>query len=185
MPPSNALIPFLDLVTPHVEMDEERLSVFRGALRSGGFVGGAAVENFERMFAEFCDVRHAAGVASGTDALLFALLAAGVKPGDTVVTVPNTFIATTEAIRQAGARPDFVDIDERSYTMDAVKLLRYLETECTRGRNAQVVSTEPTVCLALATWDFEAVVGEQPKVALAILRELAGRLRESTEAHRH
>jgi dTDP-4-amino-4,6-dideoxygalactose transaminase len=140
MPPSNALIPFLDLVTPHVELEEELLSVFRGALRTGGFVGGAAVENFERMFAEFCDVRHAAGVASGTDALLFALLAAGVKPGDTVVTVPNTFIATTEAIRQAGARPDFVDIDERSYTMDAVKLLRYLETECTRGRNAQVVS---------------------------------------------
>lgn len=54
-----------------------------------------------------------------------------------------------------------------------------------KPRNAQVVSTEPTVCLALATWDFEAVVGEQPSVALAILRELAGRLRESTEAHRH
>ena len=54
-----------------------------------------------------------------------------------------------------------------------------------KPRNAQVVSTEPTVCLALATWDFEAVVAEQPSVALAILRELAGRLRESTETHRH
>src|SRR5688500_11085828 len=137
---SNAPIPFLDLVTPHVELEEELLSVLRGALRTGAFVGGAAVENFERMFAEFCDVRHAAGVSSGTDALLFALLAAGVKPGDTVVTVPNTFIATTEAIRQAGARPDFVDVDERSYTMDPVTLLRYLEPECTRGRNAPVVS---------------------------------------------
>jgi dTDP-4-amino-4,6-dideoxygalactose transaminase len=140
MAPSNAPIPFLDLVTPHVELEGELLSVFRGALRTGGFVGGPAVENFERMFAEFCGVRHAVGAASGTDALLFALLAAGVKPGDTVVTVPNTFIATTEAIRQAGARPDFVDIDERSYTMDPVRLLRYLETECTRGRNGQVVS---------------------------------------------
>jgi CRP/FNR family transcriptional regulator, cyclic AMP receptor protein len=54
-----------------------------------------------------------------------------------------------------------------------------------KPRNAQVVSTEPTVCLALATWDFEAVVAEQPSVALAILRELAGRLRETTDAHRH
>jgi hypothetical protein len=113
MAPSNAPIPFLDLVTPHVELEEELLSVFRGALRTGGFVGGSAVDDFERTFAEFCGVRHAVGVASGTDALLFALLAADVKPGDTVVTVPNTFIATTEAIRQAGA-PDFVDVDERT-----------------------------------------------------------------------
>lgn len=133
-------IPFLDLVTPHVELEAELVSVFRGALRTGGFVGGSAVEDFERTFAEFCGVRHAVGVSSGTDALLFALLAAGVKPGDTVVTVPSTFIATTEAICQAGARPDFVDIDERSYTMDPVMLLRYLETECARGPNAQVVS---------------------------------------------
>jgi dTDP-4-amino-4,6-dideoxygalactose transaminase len=140
MAPGNAPIPFLDLVTPHVELEEELVSVFRGALRTGGFVGGSAVEHFERTFAEFCDVRHAVGVASGTDALLFALLAAGVKPGDTVVTVPNTFIATTEAIRQAGARPDFVDVDERSYTMDPVKLLRYVEIECARGPNGQVVS---------------------------------------------
>jgi dTDP-4-amino-4,6-dideoxygalactose transaminase len=140
MAPSNAPIPFLDLVTPHVELEEELLSVFRGALRTGGFVGGSAVDDFERTFAEFCGVRHAVGVASGTDALLFALLAADVKPGDTVVTVPNTFIATTEAIRQAGAQPDFVDVDERTYTMDPVQLLRYLETECARGRNGQVVS---------------------------------------------
>ena len=138
--PLRAPIPFLDLVTPHLELEEELLSVFRGALRTGGFVGGPAVEGFEQRFAEFCDVPHAVGVASGTDALLFALLAAGVKPGDTVVTVPNTFIATTEAIRQAGAQPDFVDVDERTYTMDPVKLLRYLESECTRGPNGQVVS---------------------------------------------
>ncbi len=140
MSSSKAPIPFLDLITPHVELEEELLSVFRDVLRTAGFVGGSLVDGFERKFAEFCDVGHAAGVASGTDALLFALLAAGVKPGDTVVTVPNTFIATTEAIRQAGARPDFVDVDERSYTMDPVKLLRYLETECARGSSGQVVS---------------------------------------------
>ena len=88
------------------------------------------VEEFERDFAAFCDAEHCVGVSNGTDALRFALIAAGVKPGDTVVTVPNTFIATTEAISQAGARPDFVDIDERTYNMDPEKLREYLETQC-------------------------------------------------------
>ena len=72
----------------------------------------------------------ASGVSSGTDALRFALTAAGVQPGDIVLTVPHTFIATTEAISQAGARPDFVDIDARTYTMDPEKLREYLETQC-------------------------------------------------------
>jgi dTDP-4-amino-4,6-dideoxygalactose transaminase/predicted glycosyltransferase len=90
------------------------------------------VESFEREFAEFCSARHCVGAASGTDALRFALMAAGVEPRDTVVTVPNTFIATTEAISQAGARPEFVDVDQRTYTMDPDKLRTYLETECTR-----------------------------------------------------
>jgi dTDP-4-amino-4,6-dideoxygalactose transaminase len=69
-------------------------------------------------------------VGNGTDALRFALIAAGVQPGDTIVTVPNTFIATTEAISQAGARPDFVDVDESTYNMDARKLREYLEMQC-------------------------------------------------------
>ena len=73
---------------------------------------------------------YSVGVSSGTDALRFALMAAGVQPGDIVVTVPHTFIATTEAISQAGARPDFVDIDERTYNMDPEKLRQYLETQC-------------------------------------------------------
>src|SRR6185436_1061762 len=85
-----------------------------------------------REVAEFCSVRHAVGVSSGTDALRFALIAAGVRPGDTVVTVPNTFIATTEAVSQAGAHPAFVDVDQRTYTLDPEKLRGYLETECIR-----------------------------------------------------
>jgi dTDP-4-amino-4,6-dideoxygalactose transaminase len=127
----NGKVPFLDLVTPHVELEEELVAVFTTALRTAAFVGGPEVEHFEREFAEFCGVRHCVGVGSGTDALRFALMAAGVQPGETVVTVPNTFIATTEAICQAGTRPDFVDIDDRTYTMDPDKLRRYLETECT------------------------------------------------------
>jgi dTDP-4-amino-4,6-dideoxygalactose transaminase len=88
------------------------------------------VEEFEKEFAVFCGTEHCVGVGSGTDALRFALIAAGVRPGDTVVTVPNTFIATSEAISQAGARPDFVDIEERTFNMDAGKLREYLEKRC-------------------------------------------------------
>lgn len=127
----NPNVPFLDLLTPHQDLEEELVAVFRTALKTAGFVGGPEVEGFEREFANFCGVQHAVGVASGTDALRFALIAAGVKPGDTVVTVPNTFIATTEAIGQAGARPDFVDIDTRTYTMDPEKLHGYVEACCT------------------------------------------------------
>ena len=73
-------------------------------------------------------------VSSGTDALRFALMAAGVQPGDVVVTVPHTFIATTEAISQAGAHPEFVDVDERTYNMSAERLREYLEKQCTTDR---------------------------------------------------
>ena len=86
------------------------------------------------------------GVASGTDALRFALMAAGVRSGDIVITVPNTFIATTEAISQAGARPDFVDIDERTYTMDPTKLRQYLETKCTWDMKSKRAFHKETGC---------------------------------------
>ena len=124
-------IPFLDLVTPHVELEQELAEVFRKALRTAGFIGGPMVEDFEKAFATFCETRHSVAVSSGTDALRFALMASGVKPGDVVVTVPHTFIATTEAISQAGALPEFVDIDERTYNMDPAKLGEYLEQLCT------------------------------------------------------
>ncbi len=89
------------------------------------------VEQFESAFAEFSGTKYCVGVASGTDALRFALIAGGVKSGDVVITVPNTFIATTEAISQAGAEPRFVDIDERTYNMDPVKVREYVENSCT------------------------------------------------------
>jgi dTDP-4-amino-4,6-dideoxygalactose transaminase len=140
----NGKTPFLDLVTPHLELEEELVSVFRSALKTAGFVGGPMVEDFEREFAQFCGVQYCVGVGSGTDALRFALIAAGVQPGDTVVTVPNTFIATTEAISQADARPDFVDIDERTYTMDPEKLRIYLESECTHDHKVGRVVSKRT-----------------------------------------
>src|ERR1700685_2013034 len=97
-------IPFLDLVTPHAELRAELVEVLNKALDTAGFIGGPMVAGFEQDFAKFCDAAHCVGVNSGTDALRFALIAAGIGPGDIVVTVPNTFIATTEAISQAGAQ---------------------------------------------------------------------------------
>lgn len=137
-------IPFLDLVTVHRELRQELRSIFETALDSAGFVGGHMVQEFERDFAEFCEARFCVGMGSGTDALRLALIAAGVRPGDTVVTVPLTFIATTEAISQAGARPDFVDVDARTYTMHPEKLRAYLETECTPNRETGRVVSKRT-----------------------------------------
>ncbi|MGO9085591.1 MAG: DegT/DnrJ/EryC1/StrS family aminotransferase [Candidatus Sulfotelmatobacter sp.] len=133
-------IPFLDLVTPHVELEQELTAVFHKALRSAGFIGGPMVEEFEKAFAAFCDASHSVAVSSGTDALRFALMASGVKPDEVVVTVPHTFIATTEAISQAGALPEFVDIDERTYNMDPAKLGKYLENQCTVDDAGKLVS---------------------------------------------
>jgi dTDP-4-amino-4,6-dideoxygalactose transaminase len=137
---SNNGIPFLDLVTPHVELEQELTKVFQQALRTAGFIGGPMVENFEKAFAVFCETKHSVAVNSGTDALRFALMAAGVRNGDVVVTVPHTFIATTEAISQAGALPEFVDIDERTYNMDPDKLREYLEQKCTKDASGKLIS---------------------------------------------
>ena len=133
-------IPFLDLVTPHLELEEELSEVFCKALRTAGFIGGPMVEDFEKAFALFCHTSHAVAVNSGTDALRFALMACGVKPGDVVVTVPHTFIATTEAISQAGALPEFVDIDEQTYNMDPADLQAYLESRCTKNESGKLIS---------------------------------------------
>src|SRR6185369_6000301 len=128
--PSGDRIPFIDLVTPHQELAIELVAVFEKALSTGGFIGGPMVEEFEKAFAAYCQAVECVGLASGTDAVRFALMAAGVKAGDVVVTVPHTFIATTEAVSQAGARPDFVDIDERTYCMNPLELRRYLDEKC-------------------------------------------------------
>lgn len=132
-------IPFIDLVSPHLELEEEIIDICRRSLRQGAFIGGPIVEGFERNFAQFCGTPHCAGVGSGTDALRFALIAAGVKPGDTAVTVSNTFIATVEAISQAGAIPSFVDIDESTFNMDPEMLLEYLEVRCDTGADGRPV----------------------------------------------
>jgi dTDP-4-amino-4,6-dideoxygalactose transaminase len=144
-------IPFLDLSGPHIALEKELTDVFITALRGGKFVGGAAVENLERQFALFCGVNHAIAVSSGTDALRFALFAAGVKPGDIAITVPNTFIATTEAISQVGANPVFVDVDAQTYTMSPRKLEAFFQKNCrtdkTTGKTVLKESGEPVTAI--------------------------------------
>jgi len=120
-------IPFLDLKAPHLELEEDLVAVFRDSLRNASFVGGSQGQGFEEEFAKFCESKYCIAVHSGTDALRFALIAAGIGPGDEVITVPNTFIATTEAISQTGATPAFVDIDEQTYNMDPNHLEDYLK----------------------------------------------------------
>jgi dTDP-4-amino-4,6-dideoxygalactose transaminase len=177
---TNDQISFLDLVSPHQELESELVEVFRKSLRDAAFVGGPAVAEFEKKFASFCDSPYCVGVASGTDAVRFALTAAGVKPGDIVVTVPHTFIATTEAISQAGARPDFVDIDEHTYCMDPEKLREYLEQECTvnestgklmnRKLNAPVTAVVP-VHIYGQTADMDPILKLARKYKLIVVED--------------
>ena len=99
-------------------MREQLDAAIAAVIDASAFAGGPFVAQFEKEFAAYCGAAHAVGVGNGTDALWFALLAAGVGPDDEVITVPNTFMATVEAISFCGARPVFVDIDEATYTLD-------------------------------------------------------------------
>ena len=123
-------VPFADLRAMHEEVRGEIEAAWRGLVDRSAFIGGPAVAEFERAFAEYCEVPHAVGVGSGTDALRIALQAVGIRAGDLVLTVPHTFIATVEGITQAGASPVFIDIEADSYTMDPVLVEEYLERGC-------------------------------------------------------
>lgn len=115
-------IPFLDLKAQNSGLKAEILPIWAEILDSAAFIGGAYVTAFEEEFASLTRTRYCIALNSGTDALRFILLALGLNPGDEVLTVPNTFIATTEAISQAGGRPVFVDIDPETYTLDPGKI---------------------------------------------------------------
>jgi len=177
---NNTKIPFLDLVTPHQELEQELLAVTKKAFETAGFIGGPMVEEFEREFAKFCDTRFCIGVNSGTDALRFALMAAGIEQGDVVITVPHTFIATTEAISQAGAQIAFVDIDEDTYAMDPAKLREYLENKCefdaARGKltekaSGRVVSAVVPVHLYGQTADMDPILELAEKYNLILIED--------------
>ena len=111
-------VPFLDLKAQYESIRDEIAEALQQVLDNTAFAGGPFVESFEKDFASFCACEHAIGVGSGTTALWIALSGLGIGPGDEVITVPNTFIATAEAISFCGATPVFVDVDERTYNMN-------------------------------------------------------------------
>lgn len=115
-------IPFVNLKVQYESIKDEINIAIQEVIKSCAFAGGPFVEKFEKNFASFCQCRCAIGVGSGTEALWLTLMALGIGSGDEVITVPNTFIATAEAISLCGAKPVFVDIDETTHTMDPILL---------------------------------------------------------------
>lgn len=122
-------VPFLDLKAQNCALKAEILPLWEEILESASFIGGKHVTSFEDEFAQAFDVDHCIAVNSGTDALRFMFLALGLKRGDEVITVPNTFIATAEAITQAGGKIVFVDVDPNTYNMDPSKLESAITTK--------------------------------------------------------
>jgi len=114
-------IPLVDLKRQHDEIRGEISSEIENVIDSGRFILGGCVKSFEEEFAEYCGAKYGVGVASGSDALTLSMKAIGVGPGDEVITVPNTFISTADAISRNGGRPVFVDVNQ-TYTMDASKV---------------------------------------------------------------
>ena len=115
-------VPFLDLKAQYATIKDEIAAALQQVLDNTAFAGGPFVAAFEKDFAAYCTTKHAVGVGNGTEALWMALIALGVGAGDEVITVPDTFIATAEAISFCGAKPVFVDVDEKTYNMDPAKL---------------------------------------------------------------
>ncbi|MFH0879492.1 MAG: DegT/DnrJ/EryC1/StrS family aminotransferase [Lentisphaerota bacterium] len=111
-------VPFLDLKAQYVSIKPDIDAAIQSVIDQTSFAGGPFVSRFEEAFAAYCQAPCAATVGNGTDALWLALWALGVGPGDEVITAPNTFIATVEAISLCGAKPVFVDADERTYTIN-------------------------------------------------------------------
>ncbi|MGO7864080.1 DegT/DnrJ/EryC1/StrS family aminotransferase [Rhizobium ruizarguesonis] len=116
------MIPFLDLKAQYQSIKSEIDAAVLGVLASGQYILGEEVARLEQEFADYCNVKHAIAVNTGTSALHLSLLAAGVGPGDEVITVPFTFVATVSAICYAGARPVFVDVEPVTLTMDPSQL---------------------------------------------------------------
>lgn len=115
-------IPLVDLKAQYLSIRKEIDDAIQKVLQQTDFIGGDAVREFEEAFGEFCGVKHVIGVANGTDAIHLTLRACGIGNGDEVITAVNTFIATSEAISAAGAKPVFVDNDDATYTIDVSKI---------------------------------------------------------------
>ncbi|MGB8214517.1 MAG: DegT/DnrJ/EryC1/StrS family aminotransferase [Anaerolineales bacterium] len=136
---SNPTVPFVDLRAQHEEVRPQIEAAIADVINRSSFIGGSYVSAFEREFAGYLGVKEVVGCANGTDSLWLAFTVAGVKPGDAVITVPNTFIATTEAITRCGALPLFVDCSLATASMDMSALKTFLAKHCVRGDDGSVI----------------------------------------------
>jgi len=116
------VIPFVDLKSQYDSIKDEIDDAIQSVLNNTSFIMGEELKKFEEEFAWFCNVKYAIGVANGSDALILALRACDIGEGNEVITVPHTFIATTEAISNVGGKVVFVDIDPKTYTIDVSKI---------------------------------------------------------------
>jgi dTDP-4-amino-4,6-dideoxygalactose transaminase len=132
-------VPFVDLKRQHGPLREEIHERLDEALDTSAFILGEQVALLEAEFAAYCGARYGIGVGNGTDALTLALAALGVERGDCVLSVPNTFIATAEAISNCGATPVFVDCDAATYTMDPAEFDRHLRLRCRRNGGGELI----------------------------------------------
>jgi dTDP-4-amino-4,6-dideoxygalactose transaminase len=137
------VVPFFDLTRQYQGIKDEILSATQRVYEKGRFILGEEVSTFEKEFSHYCGVRYGVGVGSGTDALYLALKAAGIGEGDEVVTVANSFIATALAISFAGAKPLFVDIDPKTYTMDPNSLELLLKRQRAKGSRRKIKAILP------------------------------------------
>jgi dTDP-4-amino-4,6-dideoxygalactose transaminase len=156
------LVPFVNLRAEYSERKAEIDEAVHRVLESGWFILGPELEEFEREFAEFCGARFALGVGSGTDALFLALRALGIGPGDEVITVAHTFIATALAISFTGATPVFVDVDEETYT---------IEPRCIAAAITARTKAIVPVHLYGQSADMAAIMGIADKHHLAIVED--------------
>jgi len=166
-------VPFLDLKIQYKQIEHEVMPMITEAMANGAFIGGEQVSCFEAEFARFCNGSHCVGVNSGTDALRFALMAVGVGPGDEVITVANTFIATTEAISQVGAKPVFIDIYPDTCNMDPNKLEDYLKNRL--KRNASSLKPRPKAVIPVhlygQTADMDPILEIAQKNNIAVIED--------------
>ena len=169
----SAEVPFLDLVAQHRELRPALLKVLSDALDEAMFADGPEVERFEAAFAAFGGYRHVVAVANGTDALRIALQAMDIGPGKRVVTVPNTFIATTEAISHAGATFEFVDVDPASCLMDPNRLEAHLRAAFERRPKAERPACVLPVHLYGQVVDMDAINALAERYELKVLEDAA------------
>lgn len=162
--PAAPAVPFTDLGAMTRDVRDDVETAWQDLLRGSDFVGGPAVERFEQEWARYCGTGEAVGVANGTDALVLALRALGIGPGDEVVVPANTFVATAEAVVLAGARPRFADVDPGTLLMTADTL-----TEALTTRTAAVIA----VHLYGQTADMGALGAVAARAGLAVIEDAA------------